>query len=154
MIRPPPRSTLFPYTTLFRSSAPVKRSRSRARSLMRPQSSSDTRSTAAPRRVRATPWTRTSSTRARPFVPREDRKSTRLNSSHLVISYAVFCLKKKVGGGLDETDATQEGGGGGIHRAAVEGSDQTQGFSLVGEKKVRGGVGVWCEHQILIGQCD
>src|ERR687897_151513 len=65
MIRRPPRSTLFPYTTLFRSlcSRCVRRAR-------------------------------------RPQIPVEDpsgpdRKSTRLNSSHLVISYAVFCLKKK-----------------------------------------------------------
>src|SRR6266850_6832109 len=61
MIRRPPRSTLFPYTTLFRSvPAPWRRH---------------------PRRRHNSPWT--------------DRKSTRLNSSHLVISYAVFCLKKK-----------------------------------------------------------
>src|ERR1039457_7502878 len=63
MIRRPPRSTLFPYTTLFRSVS---------------------------NRIRLTgrlhgKWPRNSS----------DRKSTRLNSSHLVISYAVFCLKKK-----------------------------------------------------------
>src|SRR5256885_8347423 len=65
MIRRPPRSTLFPYTTLFRSS--------RVRSLPDPGS---------PKR--------------RPSNHSdEDRKSTRLNSSHLVISYAVFCLKKK-----------------------------------------------------------
>src|SRR6202042_3920848 len=64
MIRRPPRSTLFPYTTLFRSS-----------------------NTASI----------TSGTCAKPvysIVP-EDRKSTRLNSSHVEISYAVFCLKKK-----------------------------------------------------------
>src|SRR6266540_4145876 len=65
MIRPPPRSTLFPYTTLFRS---------RRRS-----------GRAAPARARWPP---------RPSS-RRDRKSTRLNSSHITISYAVFCLKKK-----------------------------------------------------------
>src|SRR5205807_3264881 len=67
MIRRPPRSTLFPYTTLFRS-LPVRR-------------------TAAPP---PPSW-------RHPCVgdARADRKSTRLNSSHLVISYAVFCLKKK-----------------------------------------------------------
>src|SRR6266581_5401787 len=64
MIRRPPRSTLFPYTTLFRS--PTRR---------------DT-----PRRSGRVPW-RTGG--------RADRKSTRLNSSHPSISYAVFCLKKK-----------------------------------------------------------
>src|SRR5437867_7096769 len=69
MIRRPPRSTLFPYTTLFRSSraapprVPAVRSRGRRR---------DGRS-----------------------ADRRDRKSTRLNSSHRTISYAVFCLKKK-----------------------------------------------------------
>src|SRR6266566_6804979 len=63
MIRRPPRSTLFPYTTLFRS-----------------------------------PRTRRSGDHRQPGRGdrgRGDRKSTRLNSSHLVISYAVFCLKKK-----------------------------------------------------------
>src|SRR3989454_6829766 len=74
MIRRPPRSTLFPYTTLFRSpdffrnrARPFSRSRSAVRS--------------APRKIRSESFL--------------DRKSTRLNSSHLVISYAVFCLKKK-----------------------------------------------------------
>src|SRR5256885_9977373 len=70
MIRRPPRSTLFPYTTLFRS----------------------LRLRFAPLRAMATP----SGTAAVPLCNRaRDRKSTRLNSSHLVISYAVFCLKKK-----------------------------------------------------------
>src|SRR5256885_11709941 len=70
MIRRPPRSTLFPYTTLFRSRM------------------------GGSRRT-------TSSSPIHPSPPRPgamaflDRKSTRLNSSHLVISYAVFCLKKK-----------------------------------------------------------
>src|SRR2546426_3343290 len=71
MIRRPPRSTLFPYTTLFRSSRPVG-----SRSPRRAQS----------RQRHARRTTRPS---------HRDRKSTRLNSSHLVISYAVFCLKKK-----------------------------------------------------------
>src|SRR5256885_13040167 len=78
MIRRPPRSTLFPYTTLFRSvdadAAVADRRRHRRQ-----------------RRFIA-PVHR----HLRPFVgERADRKSTRLNSSHLVISYAVFCLKKK-----------------------------------------------------------
>src|SRR5690349_21872950 len=68
MIRRPPRSTLFPYTTLFRS---------------RPGTSRATRAGGgAPARVPRRP-------------PGRDRKSTRLNSSHVEISYAVFCLKKK-----------------------------------------------------------
>src|SRR5438105_11644436 len=71
MIRRPPRSTLFPYTTLFRSSGSARR------------------------------WRRRSSCSGRilSIIPRRsknvDRKSTRLNSSHEWISYAVFCLKKK-----------------------------------------------------------
>src|SRR2546426_5232364 len=76
MIRRPPRSTLFPYTTLFRSGGGSRRP------VRRPES----RAVAA----RASPA-------GEAFGPslRLDRKSTRLNSSHLVISYAVFCLKKK-----------------------------------------------------------
>src|SRR4051812_50219557 len=71
MIRRPPRSTLFPYTTLFRSTRP---------------------SPTAPRRARPSwGWWRPASSAPRPA----DRKSTRLNSSHMSISYAVFCLKKK-----------------------------------------------------------
>src|SRR5256885_6925835 len=74
MIRRPPRSTLFPYTTLFRSADFEPRTL--------------TRQTARPERRNAT--------LVRHFGQRVgDRKSTRLNSSHLVISYAVFCLKKK-----------------------------------------------------------
>src|SRR6266496_4751821 len=75
MIRRPPRSTLFPYTTLFRS--PL-----RARLSLRSSASS-------PRECRASARTR------QRRLPRRDRKSTRLNSSHVEISYAVFCLKKK-----------------------------------------------------------
>src|SRR5438034_2813508 len=72
MIRRPPRSTLFPYTTLFRSH---RRAVPEPRWLPRPDISSDLLQRSA-----------------RPLA---DRKSTRLNSSHTVISYAVFCLKKK-----------------------------------------------------------
>src|SRR5256885_2709600 len=99
MIRRPPRSTLFPYTTLFRSGVEQRRlavgaDRHRARVDAHGQGRQppanvvehDRRSAArrAPRRVGA-------NRRAVAL----DRKSTRLNSSHLVISYAVFCLKKK-----------------------------------------------------------
>src|SRR2546422_5530527 len=78
MIRRPPRSTLFPYTTLFRSPprAAVRPHR-RARALVPPH---------ATRRVGGPPADRRCA---------GDRKSTRLNSSHGYISYAVFCLKKK-----------------------------------------------------------
>src|SRR5258708_18673910 len=78
MIRRPPRSTLFPYTTLFRSElgghgvAPV----GRVRGCLRETGSRLGR-------------------RARSPAKAADRKSTRLNSSHQIISYAVFCLKKK-----------------------------------------------------------
>src|SRR3989454_6533022 len=79
MIRRPPRSTLFPYTTLFRSGRRSGRGRRRARG--------------ARARVQCHG---TAAGGARAGVARPgDRKSTRLNSSHLVISYAVFCLKKK-----------------------------------------------------------
>src|SRR5256885_6425504 len=75
MIRRPPRSTLFPYTTLFRSQedaveVPSYESLTIVRKVVLEE-------------------------RVLPNVGCEDRKSTRLNSSHLVISYAVFCLKKK-----------------------------------------------------------
>src|SRR2546426_3530871 len=76
MIRRPPRSTLFPYTTLFRSRVAGRR---RARHLVRPGA----------RRAVAGPVAGVG------HAVVGDRKSTRLNSSHLVISYAVFCLKKK-----------------------------------------------------------
>src|SRR2546426_4435453 len=83
MIRRPPRSTLFPYTTLFRSpwwkinpnpSTPGRRGETSSRRRM---------------------VNRDAGCEMRDESPHQDRKSTRLNSSHLVISYAVFCLKKK-----------------------------------------------------------
>src|SRR3712207_7627035 len=88
MIRRPPRSTLFPYTTLFRS-----------------------------RRQRCLPQTIGGASVSSPHLPLldrfqrieqhqdvEDRKSTRLNSSHANISYAVFCLKKKTGESEERPD--------------------------------------------------
>src|SRR2546426_1476221 len=83
MIRRPPRSTLFPYTTLFRSLASSENRRLAALSLER---SGTGRRTASARELEAS---------RRCCAAPGDRKSTRLNSSHLVISYAVFCLKKK-----------------------------------------------------------
>src|SRR2546426_6353392 len=80
MIRRPPRSTLFPYTTLFRSHAQLRADdvhRHHWPATGEPCRAADLRAL-----------------RERP-APAGDRKSTRLNSSHLVISYAVFCLKKK-----------------------------------------------------------
>src|SRR6266446_8448459 len=75
MIRRPPRSTLFPYTTLFRSRRNPHRGHRSQAPVDRPGC-------------------------------RRDRKSTRLNSSHLVISYAVFCLKKKT---KDDSHPAREG---------------------------------------------
>src|SRR5438067_6067209 len=86
LIPPPPRSTLFPYTTLIRSSGRLRRG------------------AVAPapdrhrRRARAGvpgPAPRAPGLHLAGGAPRRDRKSTRLNSSHVSISYAVFCLKKK-----------------------------------------------------------
>src|SRR3712207_7409730 len=82
MIRRPPRSTLFPYTTLFRSWR-----RSGGASLFHRGAGGTGRDRAATARLR--------SGGVRDGVDRRDRKSTRLNSSHANISYAVFCLKKK-----------------------------------------------------------
>src|SRR3712207_8795567 len=102
MIRPPPKSTLFPSTTLFRSVGDDAGA----------QRAQDLRPAAAPRRGRhvhrraaareaaaARPRDALRRTADLPHAPHErgaeDRKSTRLNSSHANISYAVFCLKKK-----------------------------------------------------------
>src|SRR5205814_3626189 len=88
-IRRPPLSTLFPYTTLFRS--PLRRLASylhRASSI-HPASLPPRKTSFRRARCRHRPQRRRTPSRKR------DRKSTRLNSSHLGISYAVFCLKKK-----------------------------------------------------------
>src|SRR5437773_5003177 len=85
MFRRPPRSTLFPYTTLFRSTPPAVR---------RPRPGGDDGFPHAVHRGRrAAP--RRADRIALPGLRVQDRKSTRLNSSHITISYAVFCLKKK-----------------------------------------------------------
>src|SRR5256885_10454321 len=81
MIRRPPRSTLFPYTTLFRS-------RTSSRILLRPRRPPVRLDGGTDAGVRL-------ENNRRALRVSGDRKSTRLNSSHLVISYAVFCLKKK-----------------------------------------------------------
>src|SRR5690349_23302287 len=88
MIRRPPRSTLFPYTTLFRSRAARLRARRRQGAhLLHPPA--ERHRLRGPRAFR-----REGPRHPHAPVPR-DRKSTRLNSSHVEISYAVFCLKKK-----------------------------------------------------------
>src|SRR5688572_32523741 len=95
MIRRPPRSTLFPYTTLFRSgndfnvlyfhSAPLIFDRAKT-----PNSKARGKS-----KTITSPFSLVSKTSVMCLFQRGDRKSTRLNSSHSQISYAVFCLKKK-----------------------------------------------------------
>src|SRR2546430_11254112 len=83
MIRRPPRSTLFPYTTLFRSCGAHRRRRCKLESALAHSDSRGEKREHAERQHRAR------------HPSRQDRKSTRLNSSHSQISYAVFCLKKK-----------------------------------------------------------
>src|SRR3712207_6858063 len=87
MIRRPPRSTLFPYTTLFRSHEDA-RLRERFPHLRPGRGRGDRPARPRPRGVRP-------ALRRRGGRDTRDRKSTRLNSSHANISYAVFCLKKK-----------------------------------------------------------
>src|SRR5256885_9028344 len=86
MIRRPPRSTLFPYTTLFRSHRP-RHGRAGEPGAATARRGRDRRRAGSRRRPALAAAARGAAIR--------DRKSTRLNSSHLVISYAVFCLKKK-----------------------------------------------------------
>src|SRR2546430_7006326 len=97
MIRRPPRSTLFPYTTLFRSEVIFASDRVR-----------EAIATGAPGSLEATTVAKNSITLLHNTIDKiaantttiKDRKSTRLNSSHSQISYAVFCLKKKKSGHL------------------------------------------------------
>src|SRR5258708_8258528 len=86
MIRRPPRSTLFPYTTLFRSEKEIQPSTI---------CSFDTRSGQVTVNRQSFAGGTPQRTTHEGGVPVGDRKSTRLNSSHQIISYAVFCLKKK-----------------------------------------------------------
>src|SRR2546430_6451917 len=93
MIRRPPRSTLFPYTTLFRS---ISRHEVSARTAPRHTlTSAGAVSTQHQRRERRSRPGQGRGSELRCKLPPLDRKSTRLNSSHSQISYAVFCLKKK-----------------------------------------------------------
>src|SRR5688572_32612581 len=96
MIRPPPRSTLFPYTTLFRSGPRIRESaRRRGRAGMAGPAEDRVREEV--RRCESAKvmdrFRSVDGSRSLEALP--DRKSTRLNSSHSQISYAVFCLKKK-----------------------------------------------------------
>src|SRR5690606_41357914 len=88
LLRPPPSSTLFPYTTLFRSNS--------ARPAAEPEGDGEGVKVAEEgpsSRIGEEPCSVANA--SRPYVLWADRKSTRLNSSHVKISYAVFCLKKK-----------------------------------------------------------
>src|SRR2546429_4517696 len=86
MIRRPPRSTLFPYTTLFRSHLMVNLAEDEFKTYPAPRSEHICKHSGA---VDAGPHAKSV------VIDTRDRKSTRLNSSHGYISYAVFCLKKK-----------------------------------------------------------
>src|SRR2546426_8051624 len=90
MIRRPPRSTLFPYTTLFRSGNPRTLTMTTSPAQVLQALISNPRDLTNVKSVTTPDVTYVSLSEDNP-----DRKSTRLNSSHLVISYAVFCLKKK-----------------------------------------------------------
>src|SRR2546430_3254159 len=83
MIRRPPRSTLFPYTTLFRSDCEAGFREAPGKGSYQPFT------------IKKVEPIRRVVERQQPQQPQIDRKSTRLNSSHSQISYAVFCLKKK-----------------------------------------------------------
>src|SRR3712207_8687202 len=92
MIRRPPRSTLFPYTTLFRSLQEHESELdpdSKARIETNPLRTFDSKNKNTQALLAEAP-------KIGDFLSEEDRKSTRLNSSHANISYAVFCLKKKI----------------------------------------------------------
>src|SRR5438477_7022680 len=90
MIRRPPRSTLFPYTTLFRSLLEPESAKADAHRTSLDKDRSEMEAALRAYAARLTPGG------VQPYeVLTRDRKSTRLNSSHMSISYAVFCLKKK-----------------------------------------------------------
>src|SRR5256885_11783367 len=93
MIRRPPRSTLFPYTTLFRSIEDADRgcTHERVGALVSLAKTLPSPEAATSNGLRGGPADQVLVAASKT----KDRKSTRLNSSHLVISYAVFCLKKK-----------------------------------------------------------
>src|SRR3712207_8232942 len=102
MIRLPPRSTLFPYTTLFRSQGAAGQLGA-ADPTRKPEVAADQRARTGAKGRAAPAWRSDAAGGRRPRIRRRfaaaaigrDRKSTRLNSSHANISYAVFCLKKK-----------------------------------------------------------
>src|SRR2546430_11570424 len=93
MIRRPPRSTLFPYTTLFRSN-----------------NATQTEVAEAIQAVKRAKDALNGNTNVQNAKIQADRKSTRLNSSHSQISYAVFCLKKKTKHNTEQTRYVQQAG--------------------------------------------
>src|SRR5207302_5132332 len=101
LIPPAPRSTLFPYTTLFRSVTDCERPASTVgwgrwgREYLLSDESTLATSFGPPTRPGLASPASSASSATRSSIQLEDRKSTRLNSSHVKISYAVFCLKKK-----------------------------------------------------------
>src|SRR3712207_7089522 len=99
MIRRPPRSTLFPYTTLFRSQScdrhPTSRARRGSRCMDQDAFSQELRQLAVPACTAVGLFAAAHLALTAADAAPGDRKSTRLNSSHANISYAVFCLKKK-----------------------------------------------------------
>src|SRR3712207_8437336 len=97
MIRRPPRSTLFPYTTLFRSPSPLEKGDFQHTCRALPTKESYPKHDRAPflQGFQDMSWDALACGQWAPVTPELDRKSTRLNSSHANISYAVFCLKKK-----------------------------------------------------------
>src|SRR5258708_11409124 len=101
MIRRPPRSTLFPYTTLFRSS--LEWLEDEVIRFLDGMAQSGCNSKQMVEGI-----ARYAALGIRTQESRRDRKSTRLNSSHQIISYAVFCLKKKKNSQSDETCSTTQ----------------------------------------------
>src|SRR3712207_8354864 len=93
MIRRPPRSTLFPYTTLFRSAREVHQLEDQRDDDLQDLTGEDHDAGQRNPELLDHPYERGDGVQQ--VLQREDRKSTRLNSSHANISYAVFCLKKK-----------------------------------------------------------
>src|SRR3712207_8736456 len=93
MIRRPPRSTLFPYTTLFRSMNQEKNEKGETKATITGLENTDITAPDFAKKGRAA--TEEQLQKVHQDTTKKDRKSTRLNSSHANISYAVFCLKKK-----------------------------------------------------------
>src|SRR2546430_7682923 len=96
MIRRPPRSTLFPYTTLFRSAGRIDDANNRRESVGHSRGNARVETSGSHRsRGGKESRARNLADSSEEGSHNQDRKSTRLNSSHSQISYAVFCLKKK-----------------------------------------------------------